>query len=259
MIGAIIGDIAGSTYEFNQTKKVSKINVKSLILEDSFYSDDTILTVAILDAILHNKDYEFYLKKYARKFKNYTPNFKPYFNSPFSKNFTFWINGKSSGTSAGNGALMRIAPIGFLFNTEEEIIENARLATATSHNCKEAINCAICTCLIIYLARKGFSKEKIIDRLKLNYRYSAFTKFNTMCYETLNNCLFALFTSNSFEESIKKVISFGGDTDTNACIVGSMAEALYGIDKKLIESAKTKLPSEFRQVINEGYSRIKEI
>ena len=74
----------------------------------------------------------------------------------------------------------------------------------------------------------------------------------------VNNCLFALFSSNSFEESVRKVISFGGDTDTNACIVGSMAEAMFGIDNDLIQQAKTKLPDKFNKTLTKGYSKIKK-
>lgn len=76
------------------------------------------------------------------------------------------------------------------------------------------------------------------------------------CYETLNNCLYALFSSDSFEESLKKVVSYGGDTDTNACIVGSMAEAMYGIDISLIETASKKLPKSFVKKLEIGYSKI---
>ena len=78
-----------------------------------------------------------------------------------------------------------------------------------------------------------------------------------MCYGTIDNCLYALFTSENFEESIKKVISYGGDTDTNACIVGSMAEAMYGIDKKIIMEAQNKIPDNFVEIIDRGYQKIK--
>ena len=76
------------------------------------------------------------------------------------------------------------------------------------------------------------------------------------CDTTINNCLYALFTSNSFEEAITKVISYGGDTDTNACIVGSMAEALYGLNQELVEQASQKIPSNFVKKLNQGYSSI---
>ena len=110
--------------------------------------------------------------------------------------------------------------------------------------------------LIIFYARKDLTKEEIIEKLNIKYSYKPFEKFNLTCHETIDNCLYALFTSNSFEEAIRKVISYGGDTDTNACITGSMAEALYGIDESLIEQASKKIPSQFVKKLKIGYSKI---
>jgi len=259
MYGGIIGDMVGSIYEFGQIKKVHLVSVDDLLVKNSFYSDDTILTVAILDAILNNQDYEHYLRMYIDRYQSYAPNFKPYFKTSFSPGLIKWAQSNKQGTSIGNGAMMRISPIGYLFNTEKKVIENAKLATIPSHNSKEAIDCATTIARIIYLARKNYSKEAIIRKLDLNLSYSPFEKFNSTCYATIDNCLYALFTSNNFEGAIKKVISFGGDTDTNACIVGSMAEAMYGIDEKLIVDCKKKLPKEFIEIIDTGYSKIKKI
>jgi len=253
MWGAIIGDLAGSIYEYEQLSSITTINVGEIIPKRSFFSDDTILTVAIMDALLNDQNYEYYLKKYAMKYSNYTPDFKPYFKSTFSPGFTKWVKGNEIGTSKGNGAMMRISSVGYLCNSEEEVIKNARLATIPSHNSNEAIYASTVVAMIIYLARQGFDKNQIISYLDLNYSYSPFAKFNSTCNETLGNCLYALFTSNSFEEAIKKVISYGGDTDTNACIVGSMAEALFGIDEKLINIAKSKIPLEFSSKIELAY------
>lgn len=258
MWGAIIGDLAGSTYEFGQLKEISKIEVKTLIKENSFFSDDTILTISILEAILKNLKYEYNLKKYVNFFREYKPNFSPYFSSPFSPGFINWANSEYIGTSIGNGAMMRISPVGYLFNNEKEIIENARLATIPSHNSPEAIKSTTIIAMIIYLSRCGYPKEEIIKKLKLDFEYTPFLKFNTTCHETIDNSLYALFTSNTFEESIKKVISYGGDTDTNACIVGSMAEALYGIDENTIKEAKTKIPEFFSKLLDEGYKKVKK-
>jgi len=235
---------------------VSSITLDTLIQEDSFFSDDTILTVAILDAILNDKNYEYYLKKYANDYKEYKPNFKPYFKGVFSPGFTRWANSNEVGNSIGNGAMMRISPVGYLFDLENDVIDNAKLATIPSHNSEEAIKCATNIAQIIYLAKKGYKKEEIIAKLNLSYVYSTFEKFNSTCYKTIDNCLYALFTSNSYEEAVIKVITFGGDTDTNACIVGSMAEALFGINDTIIEQAKQKIPKDFVKKLEQGYSGI---
>lgn len=170
-----------------------------------------------------------------------------------------WINSNEMSTSIGNGAIMRISPVGYLFDSENDIIENLKLATIPSHNSIEAINCATIIAQIIYLARKGYQKQKIIETLKLNYEYTPFKKFNTTCYKTIDNCLYALFTSSSYEKTVIKVITYGGDTDTNACIVGSMAEALFGINNTLIEQAKQKIPQNFVKKLELGYSRIQNL
>lgn len=253
MWGAIIGDIAGSIYEYEQVNKTKSLICKEIITDKSFFSDDTILTVAIAEAIENDKDYKKFLKKYGKKYENYIPKFKPYFKTIFSPGFTKWVNGKKDGDSVGNGAMMRISPVGYMFETEKDVIENAMLATVPSHNSEEAIECSRIVALIIYYSRQRCSKEEILNKLNINLQYKPFERFNLTCKETINNCLYALFTSCNFEESIKKVITYGGDTDTNACIVGSMAEAMYGIDSDLIEQVKRKIPQEFIDIIEKGY------
>lgn len=258
MWGAIIGDLAGSIYEYEQTKKITEINVEKLIEKNSFFSDDTILTIAILDAILNGKNYEKYLRLYGNKFISYKPNFNPYFKTTFSPGFHNWLKDEKEGNSIGNGAMMRISAVGYMFDTESDVITNSKLATEPSHNSEEAIKCAETIALIIFYAKKGMTKNEIINKLDIKLKFSLFETFNYTCNTTINNCLYALFTSNSFEESIKKVISYGGDTDTNACIVGSMAEALYGIPKEIINLAKTKLPKEFIKILKNAYKKIME-
>ena len=164
MWGAIIGDLAGSIYEYDQFKKVQKISVNNLIEENAFFSDDTILTVAILDAILHDCNYEKYLKLYGKKCIDYKPDVNQYFNHPFSPGFINWLISESDGYSKGNGAMMRISPVAYLFDDEKELIENVRLATSPSHNTAEAIRSAEMISLIIFNARKGLTKERIIEK-----------------------------------------------------------------------------------------------
>lgn len=258
MYGAIIGDFAGSIYEFSQIKNVHPVSISRMIEEQSFYSDDTILTIAVLDAILHQGDYEIYMKKYIAEYFNYKPDFKPYFKTTFSPRLLEWYEGKREGKSIGNGAMMRIAAVGYLFDCLEDVMEQAKLATIPSHCSVEAIEAAQTVAQIIYYARIGMTKEKLMHRFAQKISYQPFSKFNTTCSETLPNCLYALFSSHNYEQAIYKVISFGGDTDTNACIVGSMAEALYGIGENSILSVQSKLPASFTNVLEQGYCKIKK-
>ena len=249
MYGAIIGDLAGSIYEYEQTKGIKPVTVNNIIEKEAFYSDDTILTIAIADAILNGRDYEKYLKYYIQKYQTYRPDYKPYFKTSFSPGIIKWSTGKKDNLSTGNGALMRISPVGYLFNTEEKVINEARLATIPSHNTEEAILSSKTIALVIFYLRQGMPKEEIYQKLNITLRTNQFNKFNSTCYETIDNCLYVLYNSSSFEDALRTIISYGGDTDTNACIVGSMAEALYGIPAYLIEEANKKIPEEFIKVL----------
>ena len=250
MYGAIIGDLAGSIYEYNQARHgVSSIVMNHLIEENAFYSDDTILIVAICEAIKNDRDYEYYLRKYISDYIDYHPDFSPYFKYPFSPNLIDWFNNKNLGDSAGNGAMMRISPVGFLFDTEAEVIENSKLATIPSHNSEDAVDCATKIALVIFYLRKGYSKEEVFNMLDINVQYRPFKKFNSTCRETIDNCLYAFYHSNSFIDAMEKTLLMGGDTDTNCAIVGGMAEACYGIDNSLVKEVNKKIPSRFVKVL----------
>ena len=257
MYGAIIGDLAGSVYEYGQLKKIKPIYVNDLISKDSFYSDDTILTIAVLDAILNKGDYNTYLRSYIKKYADYKPNYSPYFKTSFSPNMIKWCNSTIHGTSIGNGAMMRISPIGYLFDTEEEVVKNAELATIPSHDSQEAIESATIIALMIYYFRKNMTKQEVYDKLKIKLEYKPFKTFNTTCYQTIKNCLYVLYNSTDFEDAIRKTILMGGDTDTNACIVGSIAESLYGIPQEFKSKVDEKIPQEFTKILRRGYSKIK--
>ena len=236
---------ASGIYEYQQSEKTQPIErIDEIITPDSFISDDSILTIAILDAILNEKDgyidYRKYLKDYINKFREYRPKFSPYFPNPFSRNVMKWAQeeGNSERESKGNGAMMRISPVGYLFNNEEEVIKNVELATNPTHNTDEARKCATTIALIIFYFRQGKSKEWVFNKLNITPTYVPFTSFNSTCYKTIGNCLYALYNSISFEDAIEKTICMGGDTDTNGAIVGSMAESLYGIPPKLKQQAE---------------------
>ncbi len=253
MYGAIIGDLAGSTYEFEQTKNIKPIRTNEIITKDSFFSDDSILTMAILQSILKHEDYETNLKKYTLSYLDYKPNFEPYFKNSFSPGFIKWTKGEKDGNSNGNGAMMRISPVGYMFNTEEEVKENCYKATKCSHNTKEAIAASTLVTLTIFYARKGLNKKQIQEKLNLNYKDRKLERFNTSCADTIDICFYSLFSANNFKDAIKLTLEHGGDTDTNCCIVGSMAEALYGIDEDLIKECNKHIPDNFKEKLTQAY------
>ena len=252
MYGAIIGDLAGSIYEYDQLKEIKKIDVDEIITDNAFYSDDTILTIAILDAIETDKNYYEKLREYFLKYKDYKPDFKPYFKNAFSPNLIKWAESNKIGESCGNGALSRISPVGYMFDNIYLVDQNAYLATIPSHNSKEAIDSATIIAKVIFYLRKGYNLNKIYNMLNIKLNYRGFDKFNKTCSETIGNCLYTLYNSDSFNDAIIRTLRMGGDTDTNCSIVGSMAEAMFGIDKDLIEQVNTKLPKEFIKVLEKS-------
>lgn len=278
MYGAIIGDLAGSMYEYleyiDSEKGIINLEARKLILnkpdlidDRSFYSDDTILTIAILDGLLNNKSYTKVLKEYGLKYKLAVPKSVPYFKYMFSPGFISWCEGRKKGNSYGNGAAMRISPIGYLFDDKKLICNEVIKSTRPSHNTAQAINGAEAVALTIYMARKNINpdliKEYIVNRygFDLNYDFDNLlctNTFNSSCEETVKQSLYLLFSSDSFKEAVQKAISIGGDTDTTASITGSMAEALFGIPNDLIKQANEFLPLEFKANLVRGYSKIKK-
>ena len=106
---------------------------------------------------------------------------------------------------------------------------------------------------MIFYFRNKLTKEEVYKKLNLFASYKPFEKFNTTCHETIDNCLFAIYNSESFEDAIRKTLLMGGDTDTNACIVGSVAEALYGMSENQKEESIENLPDEFKKILKKAY------
>jgi len=261
MLGAIIGDVAGSYYEVlevNEVKRKQKRPYEErikildsntpLFTEQSSCTDDSILTYSIYAAIKNNdQDYEKYLRFYGKKEQELGKDI--YGRSRFGKGFIDWLNGKYQGTSYGNGAPMRISSVGFFFDTLEEVKENAYLATIPSHNHEEAIKAAEAVAVSIFLLRKGHSKEEVKEYIEntyykldydledLRHNYS----FTSKAENSTPQALFCFFESNDFESTIRNAISIGGDTDTIACIAGSLAEAAYTVPEDLKETVKPYL------------------
>lgn len=271
MYGAIIGDIIGSYYEvleIEYQKKYHKprpYNERMQIMTDEFfnenssYTDDTVLTVAIADSIINgNCNYEKYLKEYGIREINLGLDI--YGRSRFGKGFTEWLKGNKEGNSYGNGAPMRISPIGY-FSTLEEVKQNSYWATIPSHNNIEAIKGAECIATSIYLLRNGINKEDLKKYIEQNYYNLNYdledlrknNKFSSKSSVTVPQAVYIFLNSNNFEDSIRKAISIGGDTDTIAAMVGSLSEVYCGIDNDLIEKANQYLNEDIKTIIKQFY------
>ena len=274
MLGAIIGDVAGSNYEVLEVSYLKENNAirpyeerikildknTPLFTSLSSYTDDTVLTCAILDAIMTGYcDYETYLREYGLKELNLGKD--KYNRSRFGKKFVEWLHGENYGVSYGNGAAMRISPIGYLFNDYDEVVMESLKATIPTHNSVEAITGAEAVALSIYLLRNGKSKEDVVDFIKEEYYDLNFDledlqrnyKFSSRTSLSVPQAIYVFSQSNDFEDAIRKAISIGGDSDTIACIVGSLAEACWGVPEKLKEEVKEYLNEETIDLLNSYY------
>lgn len=276
MLGAIIGDLAGNKFEYlefldsrkgivNLERRRSILNYdENLITSDSFVSDDSILTIAIAEAIVYSRDYMEALKKYGKEYGSKPLEMENFFKNAFSPNFIKWANSNDfkCGTSIGNGAAMRVSPVAYLFNSLERVQLEAKKSAIPSHNTSEAIRGAESLASAIFLARNKKSKEDIKNYITKKYGYNLeydleelqkTNIFNSTCDVTVPQAIFVFLNSISFEDSIRKAISIGGDTDTIACMVGAISEAYYGIPKDLRNKALNVIPEQFKHILMEAY------
>jgi len=225
MIGAIAGDIIGSVYEHRQIK------TKDFPLFDArcTFTDDTVLTVAIADAILSGKPYIDSVRRIGRRYPDvgYGGSFIGWLYSPDARPYNSW----------GNGSAMRVSPIGFALTTEDEVLDQARATAEITHNHPEGVKGAQATALAVFLARTGADKESIRSRIASQFEYDLDRTvddirpsyaFDISCQGTVPEAIIAFLDSDSYEDAVRNAVSLGGDSDTLACITGGIAEALYG-------------------------------
>lgn len=225
MLGAIAGDIAGSVYEWN--------NVKSkdipLFTEKCFFTDDSVLTVALADTILTGTPYV----ENLRQFYHWYP------AAGYGGSFYRWAGDKQAKpyNSWGNGAAMRISPAGWAFDDLDTVLNKAEEFTAVTHNHPEGIKGGQATAAAIFLARTGRTKEEIrryietqfgydlsrhVDEIRPDYTYDVSSQ------GTVPQAVCAFLDATDFEDALRNAISLGGDSDTIACITGGIAESFYG-------------------------------
>lgn len=255
MIGAIIGDIVGSRFEWHniKTKNFEFFNPRC------FATDDSIMSLAVAKAILDcGGDYRdlsektvYYMQKIGRNYPD----------CGYGGKFENWIfsdNPEPYG-SFGNGAGMRVSACGFVARSLEEAIDLSRRVTEITHNHPEGMKGAEAVAVAIYLARTGSSIEEIRDYIDKNYYSLDFTldsirdsyKFNEICQDTIPQSIVAFLESTDFEDAIRNAISIGGDSDTLACITGGIAEAYWGVPEEMQKKAVTYLDDELLQILSE--------
>jgi ADP-ribosylglycohydrolase len=257
MIGAIAGDIIGSVYERHNIRTTDF----PLFDQGCAFTDDTVLTVAVADAILNHSDYGEKLKEY----------FKLYPGRGYGGGFGRWAAHRDSRPyySLGNGSAMRVSPVGFAFNTLDEVLVEAQKSAEPTHNHPEGIKGAQATASSVFLARRGETKEEIKIYVENNFNYDLnetldqirkYYKHDETCPGSVPQAITAFLESNDYEDAIRKAISIGGDSDTIACITGGIAEAYY---KEIPNHIKTRvfqiLDERLKRVIHEFYRFLKKV
>ncbi len=259
MLGAIIGDIVGSRFEWNNHRNKNF----ELFTPECKVTDDSIMTLAIAKALLScDGEYSrlgekavFWMRKIGRRYPR----------CGYGGRFRKWMfsdNPKPYG-SYGNGAAMRVSPCGFIAAGMEEAKALSKAVTEVTHNHEEGLKGAEAATVALYLARTGAGLEEIRKAIQKDYYPLDFTldgirggyRFNETCQETVPQAIEAFLESAGFEDAIRNAISIGGDSDTLAAITGGIAEAFYGVPDEIRQSAEKYLNSEFLGILREFESR----
>lgn len=250
MLGAIAGDIIGSVYEFDNKKPDFDF---PLFKSDSEFTDDTVLTVALADSILSVVDYKTKLLEY----------FRLYPNCSYGTGFQMWARKRDAQpyNSWGNGSAMRVSPVGWAYNDLEIVLLKAKESAEVTHNHMEGIKGAQATAASIFLARTKHPKEEIKKYVEKNFKYNLDLelenlrknyRFNESCQDTVPQAIFTFLVSDSFEDSIRKAIYIGGDSDTLACINGSIAEAFYGgVSEVIVTEVYKRLDARLINIVDQ--------
>ncbi len=236
MLGAIAGDIIGSIYE----GKSIKTKHFDLFDPPRYFTDDTILTVAIADAILNQKSYAEMLKKYCRNYPD----------AGYGGNFYQWGHSDNDEpyNSYGNGSAMRVSPVAFAFQDLETVLKEAENTAIVTHNHPEGIKGAKALASAIFLARKGSNKLEIKNYIETNFNYNLSEKVTSVlpsrvsCQQSIPQAIIAFLEGTDFEDTIRNAVYIGGDTDTIACMAGSIAHSFYGIPENIKLQVLNLLP-----------------
>jgi ADP-ribosylglycohydrolase len=247
MLGSIIADVIGSEYEWDRVKYKNF----ELFREYSTYTDDSVMTISTAFSLLHNVNYGKCYRAFARAYPN----------RGYGGMFQKWIESDTMGpyNSFGNGSAMRVSPIGFAFNTQDEIMEEAKKSAEVSHSHPEGILGAQATAMAIFLARQKLPREDIRAKLTELFGYDLNRtcdqirpeySFNETCQETVPQAIIAFLDSTDYEDAVRLAISLGGDSDTLACITGGIAQAYYPMIPKIMAvTVLNMLPKSFLRII----------
>lgn len=265
MYGAILGDIIGSPYEFDQG---GKTKVFPLFSPESEYTDDTVLTLAVAQAFLEMdfaEDDDVTYDRLVYYLRDWTVRYP---RRDYGSRYIQWIysGGYKPYNSWGNGAAMRVAAVGWLFRDLKLTRAMARLSASVTHNHPEGKKGAEATAAAIYLARTGSTKAEIREFIEREIGYDLSRTCDEIrpgyhhvesCQETVPEAITAFLEGESFEDVIRTAVSLGGDCDTLTCIAGAIAEAFFGVPEELKEKCRGYLDGTMLEVLDRFEARIR--
>lgn len=266
MLGAIIGDIVGSKYEFNNIKTKDF----PLFSSDSVYTDDSIMTIAVARALLYSREEKRDFKEILVREMQTLGRKYPYPKGGYGNRFAQWLQAEAPQpyNSFGNGSAMRVSPCGLIAVELTEALSLAKASAEVTHNHPEGVKGAQAVAGAVFLAKRKSEKKYIADFISTNFYDLDFTLdeirntyyFNETCQGTVPQAIVAFLESESFEDAIRNAVSLGGDSDTLTAITGSIAWAYYSPtydaynDKDFsgfCEEVKKLLPDEFWNTVQE--------
>lgn len=262
MLGAIIGDIVGSRFEFHNTRDYNF----ELFGKGCNFTDDTICTIAVADAILTRgggempieRDYRISLQHWCQKYPNPM--------GAYGASFVNWVHSSNPQPydSYGNGAAMRVSPIGWAFDNNANVVRQAMMSAKVSHSHVEGLIGAAAVANAISSLREGETKGmlkiivSVLYGIKWEEKIPPRGKWAESCQECVPLAFKIVLDSDSFEDAIRRAVSYGGDSDTMGAIVGSIAEPLFGIPQEMKEKAMSYLPLDMKNVVDKFIYRYGE-
>ena len=246
MLGAIAGDIIGSIYEHDNIKTKEF----PLFGPTSRFTDDSVMTLAVAEALLSSRSFAETLRDFALRYPD----------RGYGQRFRSWVEtaDESLSGSWGNGAVMRVSPVAYAGRSEDEVLALARDQATPSHGHPDAVTGAQTVALAIWLVRQGESRDALRDILTGRFGLNLERRvddirpghgFDVSARGTVPTAIICALEADDYEDAVRNAVSLGGDSDTLACIAGSLAEALYGLPPAIANEALTRLDLPLRQVV----------
>jgi ADP-ribosylglycohydrolase len=254
MLGAIAGDVIGSRFEHAGIKSKDF----ELFNRQSVFTDDTVHTVALADSLLHNVPYQEKLREY----------FHHYPNVGYGNRFRHWARSTTAAPygSYGNGSAMRVSPVAWLYDTLDDVLSEALKSAGVTHNHPEGLLGAQAVAVAVFMARKGASKSIIRAYIEDSFNYDLSTtiddirpdyNFDVSCQGSVPPAIMAFLEARDFEDAVRNAVSLGGDSDTQACIAGGIAEAYFGgVPDHIAAQTLSCLDERLSSVLNLFYEKL---